>query len=181
MGGDAVPRQLRSILGLAMLFTIGCEPPATGDQLVITFDDDENAPPLDVDLLCYGECDPVELTATLTFKEHDLLPEDAEVQIVQYKVEYDLSDEEGAEEPPFYANLTSVLVNMGESASFTVVAVGQRQREWVLQNYGPNLIDQGIGTLALAGFDHMNEVVEVDVTFSPIRFANFDDDGAGTP
>jgi len=166
---------------LAVLFTVGCEPPTSEDLLLITFDDSANAPPVEVDVVCInGGCDPLDLVATLTFEQHDLLSSSAEVEILQYKVEYDIASDAEAEEPPFYANYTSVLVALGESASFTVVAVGQSQRDWVFEEYGGGTIDSAIGRLTLAGFDHKNEVVEVDAQFA-IRFGDFVDNDPADP
>jgi len=160
-----------------VLFTVGCEPPASEDLLLITFDDSENAPPLDIDVVCVnGGCEPLDLTATLTFQEDDLLLGTAEVEILQYKVEYDIEDDPEVEEPPPYANYTSVLVPLGESSSFSVVAVSQAQRDWVYDEYGSELIDDAFGVLTLAGFDHLNEVVEVDAQFA-VRFGDFVTEG----
>lgn len=166
----------RPALFLTALLAAGCEPPPTSELLYITFGSGELAPPVEVDTLCdNGGCDGLEqLEAELHFQDHDLLNPDAQVEILQYQVQYDLfafDEEAEGEALPFYANLTSVRVDLGESTAFNVRAAGERQRDWVRSRFGSDQVD-GVGTLTLAGFDHRNEVVQVDVEFD-IAFGDF--------
>ncbi len=181
-----MPRLYGSALLAVALCAVACEPPPTEDLLSITYGTGEFAPPVRVDVACEtGGCDGLEfLEVELTFEDHDLLPTTAEVEILQYRVDYflpalgtEVTDTEatnGEGEPlevPYYAGTTSQVVPIDETVTFVVRAAGQVQREWVRAQVGTSQID-GIGTLTLAGYDHRNATVEVSEDFD-ISFGDF--------
>lgn len=162
------------IVGIAAFATAGCEPVPVSDLLRITYGSGEHAPPVLVDVNCNnGGCDGLEqLEAELTFEEGTgFIPSDATVEILQYRVDYDLDGLEVEEQPPFYAGVTTVLVTVGETVTFNVRAAGQRQRDWMLSHFGADQFD-GEATITLAGYDHRNEIVFADAPFD-ISFGDF--------
>jgi len=171
-------RLLCTVVGITALGVTGCQPSETSDQLRISFGTGEFAPPVEADTLCSnGGCDGFEqVEAQLDFDSGgSFTSSDAYVEILQYRVDYDLAGVDDEEQPPFYANETSVICNIDEPATFNVLTVGQTQRDYVRSHFGTEQID-GTATLTLAGYDHRNGVVQVDANFA-ISFADFVDDG----
>lgn len=174
-------RLLCTVLSLTALSSAGCEPAPTSELLRITFGSGEFAPPVEADTLCAnGGCDGFEqLEAQLEFdSDGAFISGDAYVEIAQYRVDYDLAGVDDEDQPPYYANETSVLCDVDETVTFNVLTVGQVQREFVRSRFGTQAID-GTGTLTLAGYDHRNAIVQVEASFA-ISFADFVDDG-GAP
>jgi hypothetical protein len=162
------PVALAALLG-------GC---GDAEVLVVTFGTGKYAPPVEVDTRCdNGGCDGSEQIEVRIKVEDDAPGSDAEVEILQYRVDYSLFSVEG--EVPYYANVTSVRVAAEEPAEFNVRAAGQRQRDRITSQFGYDQID-GIGTLTLAGYDQDNEIVLAEAQFD-ILFGDFvDDTGSDT-
>jgi hypothetical protein len=173
-----VPRELWMIVGVAALATTGCQNPDTSSMLSITFGPGEFAPPVEVDSNCSnGGCDGLEeLEARLTFDQQGFVSGTAQVEILEYRVDYSLYGLDTDKQPPYYAGLTDVLVDVGSTADFNVRAAGTRQRDWVALRYGTEQLD-GTGTLTLAGYDQLNNLVHVEADFD-ISFGDFVTSGA---
>jgi len=166
------------IVGVSALTATGCQSPDTSSMLSITYGSGEFAPPVEVDTNCDdGGCDGLEqLQATLNFDQQGFVSGTAQVEILQYKVEYGLYDLAADNQPPYYAGVTTVVVNINDSVDFNVRAAGSNQRDWIRARYGDRQLD-GTATLTLAGYDQLNQVVQVSSDFD-ISFGDFVTDGA---
>src|SRR5574341_2551651 len=80
---------------------LGCEPTA---ELSVTIGD-----PVEVDTRCDSGCNDQAMEVQVSLAEDARA--NAEVEILQYRVEYELS---GVEEVPFYADRTSLNVSVDE-------------------------------------------------------------------
>lgn len=170
-----MPRELWMIVGVAAFAATGCQPD-TSSLLSITYGNGQYAPPVRVDTVCdNGGCDGLEqLDATLTFDQQAFVSGTAQVEILQYRVDYALNGL--TDQPPYYAGRTDVLCDVGASQDFNVRAAGQAQRDWVYARYLGQQVD-GHATLTLAGYDELNNQVEVSADFD-ISFGDFVTTGA---
>jgi hypothetical protein len=169
-------RLMRGSAYVAAVFglVLGACQDASSDILIITF---SNGAAAFVDTQCAnGGCDgPDRVAVELAFNEGEEPPEDAEIEILQYRVDYKLnladqgSDEE-ATAMPFFAAETQTVVTLAQPGLMTIQAAGNRQRDYMVANYGTQQVD-AVGTLTVAGFDQRNEIVQVSATFN-ITFAD---------
>jgi hypothetical protein len=130
----------------------------------------EPATRVEVDTRCdNGGCDvPAQVEVEVSIKNDD--QPGATVEILQYRVDYDLIDAEG--QVPFHAGAARWSVGAGTPATFLVPAAGQRQREEILTLFGYVRVD-ATGTLTLAGYDQDDEVVTGAAQFA-IGFGDFE-------
>jgi len=156
-----------------MVITLfGCADEA---KLSITFGTGQYGPPIGVDTRCdNGGCEgPVQLEVQVSVEAKD--HPNAAFEILQYRVDYDLSGVE--EQVPYFAGVTSLNVSADTPATLNVHAAGERQREWVLSRYGYDSID-GTATLTLAGYDQDDKVITSEAPFD-IQFGDFPSGGGG--
>ncbi len=166
---------MRSFAGLLWLIVTGCTSIPNSERLSISFGAGELAPPVEVDIRCEnGGCDSRDqLEASIYWDAAQTVdPTTAQVEILEYKVEYELFDVPDA--VPYYANVTSVVVPPYAPVAFIIKSAGSAQRDFV-RDLSPALPLDGIGTLTLAGYDHRNTIVEFSVDFD-ISFFDFVDD-----
>ncbi len=153
-------------LGLA-----ACQPSSVSDQLFITFGSGENSPPAQIDMDCETEdCDGSEVVGVeVTWGAASSAPEDATVELEQYRIDYYLPAL-GDEEVPYFAGVLSAVVPVGETVSFNVRAAGEPQREFVRARTDDPI--DGVATITVAGYDHRNEIVQVSADFEVV-FGDF--------
>jgi hypothetical protein len=141
-------------------------------DMSVTLGSGGHAAPVHVDTRCQnGGCGAADQLEVHVSVQSDDIPNPA-VEILQYRVDYDLPDV--LELVPYYASATSVDVSAEAPATFNVRAAGERQREWIVSG-GYDRID-GTGTLTLAGYDQDDKVRTAEASFD-IVFGDF----GGTP
>lgn len=131
--------------------------------------------PAQVDTSCGVTC-AVPVQADLTLEDSESLPADASVEIKQYRIDYELAGL--PEAMPFFADEISLVVLKGDTASFLFFPAGENQRSWAIDRFtGQDLSGQAL--LTMAGYDDINESVEITARFS-IGFGDYGVVG-GTP
>lgn len=124
-----------------------------------------------VDTVCdNGGCEePAQLSFSLSLDYDNALPENDEVELLQYKVEYTAAGLSG-KIPPF-AGPAQIIARNGSSVPITLQVAGTQQREFVYNHIGGRKM-RGTATLTLAGYDEKNERVDAEFGFS-IRFGDY--------
>jgi len=144
--------------GVALFALVGCESTSVVDSLTVFIPN-----PAEVDTTCSdGGCDSLDtLAVNLTWvqDEYAALPEDSEVHVYQYRVDYSVPGLE-VEEIPFYAGYSDFAIKQGESIDVSVVAMGNTQRSWLASAILPGEILSGSGLLTFAGWGPDGEVIE---------------------
>lgn len=158
--GVTVVRKLVCCLIPTLLVTAACGPSATEDALAITFGSGAGAPPVQVDVDCLnGGCESIEeLAGELTYSDEEATAVDAEVEILQYRIDYALAAPHDDVDLPYFAGHVALTVKVGETVGFNVVAAGEKQRQFILARYPDDQL-RGTATLTLAGYDQQNEQV----------------------
>lgn len=173
-------RALHHSLVVSVMALSACDEAAGLD---VSFGSGQYAPPVQVDTRCdNGGCEtPAYLEVEVSIGGEPRA--DAVVEILQYRVDYDLAGV--GEEVPFFAAATILTVSAGTPATFNVLAAGDRQRDWILTEFGYESLE-GTAKLTLAGYDQDDEVIMADARFD-IGFGDFQDDSGaegedgGTP
>jgi hypothetical protein len=153
----------------------GCSSSATEDLMKVTF-----APystPVTVDTSCEnsGCADWNRVAVTVEFDSDSYVAEDTQVDLEQYRIEYDLSDIE--DEVPYFASPLEVSVVPDETTTFYVYVAGQTQRDFVRKAAGGKPV-HGLALLTLAGYDQQDEQVFLEKGFD-IEFADYLETGDG--
>jgi hypothetical protein len=95
----------------------------------------------------------------------------------QYRVDYSLfggssnsTDTATADGFPYYSNLLTTTVSMGQQQELSLIVAGSAQRNFVWNREGYTSAD-GTGTLTIAGYDSGNNAFQVSGSF-PIKFTD---------
>jgi hypothetical protein len=149
----------------------GCGPDPIEE--VLTLDVPPYSIPVEIDSFCNnGGCTGQDdLTIILSFKDDAYLAEDAQVEFLQYRVDYQLNEIE--EEIPYFAALATVIVYPGSTTSLSIATAGYAQRNFIHDRVGEETV-KGTAHLTLAGFDHVEELVLFDAVFA-VKFGDFVD------
>lgn len=118
-----------------------------------------------VDINCDTDsCSGDAISFDLGLTEHLSWGSDAAAEFLVYRVDYAL---DSGSELEFFADESSISVSSGGTTSFDLAIVGNDQRS-ALGISTDNTVS-GEATLTLAGYDPLNESVEVSTTF-PVQF-----------
>ena len=124
--------------------------------------------PAQVNTSCGVTC-AIPVQADLSLEDSESLPVDASVEIKQYRIDYELAG--STEEMPFFADEINLVVAKGDSASFLFYPAGEAQRSWAIDRFaGQDLSGQAL--LTMAGYDDLNDSVEISARFS-IGFGDY--------
>jgi len=164
------------LCGVLVLGAIGCGAPATVDLLRIGFGGGLGAPPIQVDSDCSnGGCAELPaLTGQLTYDADIASTAEDYVEILQYRVDYQLAAPNDQVAMPYFAGHLSLMVPVGETLDFNVAAAADRQRD-LIRTRLPGQSVSGTATLMLAGYDLKNEQVFPKAEFE-IFFGDFVDE-----
>lgn len=166
-----MPRRPGSALIAAAAFALACEPPPTEEQVEIAVSGDPVLVDVDCDADACGGTSTVDVE--VTFEEHPLISDEAELELLQYRVDYDVPDlAEGEEIPYFASDRINLVVLVGEPASATLDVAGTTQRAWADSRL-PNEEVAGTAVVTLAGYDHRNAIVELQSEPFDVRFDDY--------
>ena len=177
-----MPRSPGCALIAAAAVALSCEPPPTEEQVAISVVDT----PVEIDVDCddAGACGGAEqVEVDVTFTEHDLIDDEAVIELMQYRVDYDVDELEGQEMPFFAENFgeTGVEIAAGETVTVTVSVAGTTQRAWADSRL-PNEEIDGTATITFAAYDHRNLLFEVASDPFEVRFDDYAPaEDTGTP
>jgi len=151
-------------LGVLML---GCDAKSTADRLQLTLGAEGG--PVSVDTTCAETCGGNDQLALHVAYSDDLYPPQETIELLQYRIDYDLR---GASKVklPFFAGKTRITLIPGGSADVSLAAAGSAQRALALENH-PTETLAGTATLSVAGYDWDNAEVVVTATFD-IEFSD---------
>lgn len=121
-----------------------------------------------------GEC-AIPIDAALVMESSESLPEDASIEAKQYRIDYQLA---GIEPPPFFAEELDLVVIKGSSQAFRMLPAGETQRSYVIDRLKGESVS-GQATVTVAGWDDLNETVELTAVFD-ITFAAIEPEGEST-
>jgi hypothetical protein len=157
------PATRLTLLG-ALALVVGC-----ADRTEFTTIEFKGGVPAVVNTSCGGgEC-AIPIEAALVMQSSESLPEDASIEAKQYRVDYELA---GMEPPPFFADELDLVVVKGSSQAFTMSPAGETQRSYVIDRIKGDSVS-GQATVTVAGWDDLNNTVEVtavfDITFAAIE------------
>lgn len=166
-------KRAHTVSWIFLFAAFGCAPPATEKLLEITFGSGSGAPPIQLDVDCgNGGCDAVPaLTGLLTYNADVASSAEDQVEILQYRVDYQLAAPNDLIAMPYFAGHLAFELPVGESAEFSVAAAADRQRDFILERL-PGQAVAGTATLMLAGYDLQNEQVFPRAQFE-IFFGDF--------
>ena len=147
------------------LLTMGCDDTASLEEYLAVSLQETIAT---VESVCEnGGCDgPPNLALTLSLDADSALPENDEIEFLQYRVDYTIP---GETLPYFAAPVEAVVQNNSDTALILRIA-GSRQRQSLSHVEGDTAI--GTARLTLAGYDEKDHRVDYDFGFN-IQFGDF--------
>lgn len=164
--------KLTALVPLAALAVTGCNP-VTSDLIELSVNDNGT---VEIDTICSDPCLGDYVPVEATFEEHIAVDIEAELSLLQYKVEYTLIDSEETIE--FYADTLNVAVISGTSTTFDINLAAESQRAAMDSLAGDDL-GSATATVTFAGYDHRDELLQLSVDV-PAVFGRYDSEGAGS-
>jgi hypothetical protein len=168
-------RPIASLLACGALVLAGCGGDAVADRL--SFNLDTGGGPVQVDTQCGTFCGGGDQVAVRIDYASERARSDETIEILQYRVDYDLSYD-SLRGVPYFAGTMGVALGPGDSTTVVLTVAGTEQRKYVAEIAGGDPAS-GTATLTFAGYDWDGEVFETESTFD-IRFAEIPD-GVSTP
>lgn len=155
-------RWMSGCLGCVVVGVVGCETPPTIDLLSLSASNGAI-----IDTVCAPSCDDVPTNVTVAFDFHPLVPGTSTFDIQQYRIDYQVDQLVDEWAVPFYVSPLTVEAPIGEDTVFNLSVGDNTQRDWVLSALGPERVD-ALATLTVAGYDHLNTVIELSADFTMI-------------
>lgn len=142
------------VSSLLMLSLTGCEPISVADYVQISF-----PAPAEIDIVCSdGGCEQLDtLAVNMTWDEDPLFLEGSTLSFYQYRIDYDIPGL--PEEMPFFAAVSEQSLEVGSSLSFSILPIGNQQRELLMRYIPADEVYTGTATVTFAGWDMNNAVI----------------------
>ena len=136
------------------LFLSGCAPLSVSDYLTVAF-----PAPAEIDIVCKdGGCETLDtLSLTMTWETDPVFLEGSTLTLYEYRIDYSIPGIDG--EIPYFAGISEQTLELGESLSFSIMPIGNQQRELLTSQIPADEVYSGMGILTFAGWDMNNEVI----------------------